>query len=143
MLNRNYNSFGIRQRPSASNTLLLCQIHNFFQVIPSNDPLDDPDFNSIDYINSLFPTEQSLSNIDDVIAQLECKIHGIDDQIRTVVRRQTNVGKVMLLAKYDLLLYILYYYHCSLKIICLFEKVPLKGARKFFEIQLIIPSFFS
>ncbi|XP_054281350.1 vacuolar protein sorting-associated protein 53 homolog [Macrosteles quadrilineatus] len=63
------------------------------QVIPSNDPLDDPDFNSIDYINSLFPTEQSLSNIDDVIAQLECKIHGIDDQIRTVVRRQTNVGK--------------------------------------------------
>ncbi|PSN33185.1 putative ATP-dependent RNA helicase kurz [Blattella germanica] len=36
------------------------------QVLPSNDPLDHPDFNAVDYINSLFPTEQSLSNIDDV-----------------------------------------------------------------------------
>lgn len=67
---------------------------NIFKVISSNDPLDDPEFNSINYINSLFPTEQSLSNIDDFIGQLECKIHNVDEQIRTVVRIQTNVGKV-------------------------------------------------
>ncbi|XP_075232091.1 vacuolar protein sorting 53 [Lycorma delicatula] len=63
------------------------------QVIPSTDPLSLPDFNAIDYINSLFPTEQSLSNIDDVISKMECKIRDIDDQIRTVVRGQTNVGQ--------------------------------------------------
>lgn len=63
------------------------------QVLPSNDPLDQPDFNAVDYINSLFPTEQSLSNIDDVVNNMECKIHTIDDEIRTVVRGQTNVGQ--------------------------------------------------
>ncbi|XP_068086641.1 vacuolar protein sorting-associated protein 53 homolog [Anabrus simplex] len=63
------------------------------QVLPSSDPLDQPDFNAVDYINSLFPTEQSLSNIDDVISNMECKIRSIDDEIRTVVRGQTNVGQ--------------------------------------------------
>ncbi|XP_021916800.1 vacuolar protein sorting-associated protein 53 homolog [Zootermopsis nevadensis] len=63
------------------------------QVLPSNDPLDQPDFNAVDYINTLFPTEQSLSNIDDVVNNMECKIRTIDDEIRTVVRGQTNVGQ--------------------------------------------------
>lgn len=63
------------------------------QVLPSTDPLDQPDFNAVVYINSLFPTEQSLSNIDDVINNMECKIRTIDDEIRTVVRGQTNVGQ--------------------------------------------------
>lgn len=59
------------------------------QVLPSNDPLDQPDFNTVDYINSLFPTEQSLSNIDDVVSKMELKIRSIDDEISTVVRGQT------------------------------------------------------
>ena len=45
-----------------------------FQVIPSSDPLDKPDFNAVEYINTLFPTEQSLSNIDDVIGKIRFKI---------------------------------------------------------------------
>ncbi|RZC42545.1 vacuolar protein sorting-associated protein 53 -like protein, partial [Asbolus verrucosus] len=57
-------------------------------VLPSKDPLDEPDFNSIDYINSLFPTEQSLSNIDEVVAKMENKICSIDNEISTVVRGQ-------------------------------------------------------
>jgi len=32
------------------------------EVFPSDDPLDAPDFDSIEYINQMFPTEQSLSN---------------------------------------------------------------------------------
>ncbi|XP_012253433.2 vacuolar protein sorting-associated protein 53 homolog [Athalia rosae] len=63
------------------------------QVLPSNDPLDQPNFNAVDYINSLFPTEQSLSNIDDVIGKMEQKIFTIDKEIRSVVRGQTNVGQ--------------------------------------------------
>lgn len=65
----------------------------YFQVLPSSDPLDHPDFNATAYINSLFPTEQSLSNIDDVVSSMECKIQTIDDEIRTVVRGQTNIGQ--------------------------------------------------
>lgn len=47
----------------------------------------------VDYINSLFPTEQSLSNIDDVVNQMESKIYAIDKEIRSVVRGQTNIGQ--------------------------------------------------
>ncbi|KAG8122599.1 hypothetical protein E2320_018085 [Naja naja] len=49
------------------------------QVFPSQDPLDRADFNAVEYINTLFPTEQ-----------LEIRL---DDNIRTVVRAQTNVGQ--------------------------------------------------
>ncbi|KAK3586403.1 hypothetical protein CHS0354_013107 [Potamilus streckersoni] len=63
------------------------------QVLPSDDPLDKPDFNPVDYINSLFPTEQSLSNIDEVIGKIRFKIRKLDGEIRTVVRGQTNVGE--------------------------------------------------
>ncbi|KAG5887080.1 hypothetical protein JTB14_018250 [Gonioctena quinquepunctata] len=58
------------------------------EVLPSKDPLDEPDFNSIDYINSLFPTEQSLSNIDEVVLKMENKINSIDNEISSVVRGQ-------------------------------------------------------
>lgn len=61
------------------------------QVLPSTDPLDHPDFNAVDYINKLFPTEQSLSNIDEVTGRMKMKIRQLDDEIRTVVRGQTSV----------------------------------------------------
>ncbi|XP_069827308.1 vacuolar protein sorting-associated protein 53 homolog [Dendropsophus ebraccatus] len=63
------------------------------QVFPSQDPLDRADFNAVEYINTLFPTEQSLSNIDDVVSKIRLKIRRLDDSIRTVVRGQTNVGQ--------------------------------------------------
>ncbi|KAK0081657.1 hypothetical protein PV325_011819 [Microctonus aethiopoides] len=67
--------------------------HVIEQVLPSNDPLDQPNFNVVDYINTLFPTEQSLSNIDDVVNEMEYKICSIDKEIRSVVRGQTNVAQ--------------------------------------------------
>ncbi|KAG7282533.1 hypothetical protein CRUP_020248 [Coryphaenoides rupestris] len=63
------------------------------QVFPSQDPLDRADFNAVEYINTLFPTEQSLANIDDVVNKIRQKIRRLDDNIRTVVRGQTNVGQ--------------------------------------------------
>lgn len=63
------------------------------KVLPSKDPLDRPDFNTIDYINSLFPTEQSLSNIDDVVAKMQEKINTIDSEISVVVRGQSTVSQ--------------------------------------------------
>uniref|UniRef100_A0A674KFF8 Vacuolar protein sorting-associated protein 53 homolog n=1 Tax=Terrapene triunguis TaxID=2587831 RepID=A0A674KFF8_9SAUR len=46
-----------------------------------------------EYINTLFPTEQSLANIDEVVNKIRLKIRRLDDNIRTVVRGQTNVGQ--------------------------------------------------
>lgn len=63
------------------------------QVLPSSDPLDSPEFNAVHYINTLFPTEQSLSNVDEVIARMNTKIRRLDDEIHTVVRGQTSVGR--------------------------------------------------
>ena len=40
------------------------------EVLPSSDPLDQPDFSTVDYINGMFPTEQSLNNLDDVITDM-------------------------------------------------------------------------
>lgn len=62
-------------------------------MLQNTDPRDNPDFNPIDHINQLFPTEQSLSTIDDVISKIECEISVIDDNIRSVVRGQCNNGK--------------------------------------------------
>ncbi|KAH1011665.1 hypothetical protein HUJ04_000987 [Dendroctonus ponderosae] len=63
------------------------------EVLPSRDSLDEPDFNSIDYINSLFPTEQSLSNIDEVVIKMENQIQTIDNEISTVIRSQIEASK--------------------------------------------------
>ncbi|XP_072496001.1 vacuolar protein sorting-associated protein 53 homolog isoform X1 [Notamacropus eugenii] len=63
------------------------------QVFPSQDPLDRADFNAVEYINTLFPTEQSLANIDEIVNKIRLKIRRLDDNIRTVVRGQTNVGQ--------------------------------------------------
>eukprot|EP00117_Sycon_ciliatum_P034852 scpid28331/ scgid26521/ Vacuolar protein sorting-associated protein 53 homolog len=62
------------------------------EVFPSSDPLDSNDFNAVEYINALFPTEQSVANIDDVMKRMRLKIRRLDDDIRGVVRGQTNVG---------------------------------------------------
>ena len=37
--------------------------NSFVQVISNTDPLDGKDFNPVDYINTLFPTEQVRNSI--------------------------------------------------------------------------------
>lgn len=51
------------------------------QMLSTDDPLDKPDFNSVDYINSLFPSEQSLSNIDDVLNRMKQKIRSLREKL--------------------------------------------------------------
>ena len=50
------------------------------------DPLDAAEFSAIDYINEMFPTEQSLTNLDDTITEMRGNISGIDDDLRHIVR---------------------------------------------------------
>lgn len=63
------------------------------EILPSDDPFDAPDFNTVEYINTRFPAEQSLHHIDDVLEEMRLKITSTDDQIRTVVRSLTNVDQ--------------------------------------------------
>jgi hypothetical protein len=62
------------------------------EVIPSTDPLDAPDFNPIDHINRLFPTEESLSGAEDYAAELEEGMSRLDEEILVTVRQQTSAG---------------------------------------------------
>uniref|UniRef100_A0A8C5H9S9 Vacuolar protein sorting-associated protein 53 homolog n=1 Tax=Gouania willdenowi TaxID=441366 RepID=A0A8C5H9S9_GOUWI len=50
------------------------------QVFPSQDPLDRADFNAVEYINTLFPTEQALEEAQVAIQQLFGKIKDIKDK---------------------------------------------------------------
>ncbi|XP_015792106.1 vacuolar protein sorting-associated protein 53 homolog [Tetranychus urticae] len=61
------------------------------KVLVSDDPLDQCDFDAIEYINTIFPTEQSLTNIDDVLSKMKDKIRNLDQDIRRVVRGQSDV----------------------------------------------------
>ncbi len=59
-------------------------------ILPSEDPLDRPDFDLVEYINELFPNEQSLSNIDDVILKDKARIKRIDTEIKSIIHNQTD-----------------------------------------------------
>jgi len=61
-------------------------------VLPSDDPLDTPDLDVVQYINKLFPTEQSLSSLDETMSDLNCQVASIEDDMREMVRSQTAVG---------------------------------------------------
>ena len=43
-------------------------------ILPSDDPLEKPDFDLVEYINELFPNEQSLSNLDEIVSKDKAKI---------------------------------------------------------------------
>jgi hypothetical protein len=43
-------------------------------ILPSEDPLEKPDFDLVEYINELFPNEQSLSNLDEIINKDKSRI---------------------------------------------------------------------
>ncbi|XP_073430633.1 vacuolar protein sorting-associated protein 53 homolog isoform X2 [Dendrobates tinctorius] len=54
--------------------------HAIEQVFSSQDPLDRSDFNAVEYINTLFPTEQALEEAHKAIQQLFGKIKDIKDK---------------------------------------------------------------
>jgi hypothetical protein len=60
------------------------------QVLPSSDPLDRPDLNVVDYINTLFPTEQSLAGLDETISDLNARVEEIEQETRNMVRSQVR-----------------------------------------------------
>ena len=60
------------------------------QVLPSSDPLDRPDLNIVEYINTLFPTEQSMAGLDETISELNSRVEEIEQETRNMVRSQVS-----------------------------------------------------
>jgi len=58
------------------------------KVIP--DSFDHRKFNAVEYINSLFPTKESLVELEPLIKDLRRKIRGVDAEILTAVRKQSS-----------------------------------------------------
>lgn len=74
---------------------LSVEVQRAIEEVIETDPLAKPGFNATEYINSLFPTEQSLNSncsIDDVIAKMEIEIQVIDTNIRDIVRGASTSG---------------------------------------------------
>ena len=61
-------------------------------MLPSEDPLDSPGLDVVAYINKLFPTEASLGGLEDSMSVLGGQVAGIDEDMRKMVRSQTQVG---------------------------------------------------
>jgi hypothetical protein len=62
-------------------------------LLPSQDIFDSPFFDSVDYINQLFPNEQSLNeNLDSFILKVKKRIYRVDNEILETVRKQSSSG---------------------------------------------------
>ena len=56
------------------------------QVIQSDDPLDQANFDPVAFLNEKFPDERSLSGVPDYSRSLEQRIGELDDDIFQAVR---------------------------------------------------------
>lgn len=57
------------------------------------DPLDNDDFDPIEYINKHFPTESSLDNLDTYMVGLNSKIGALEEEISKSVHAQSAAGQ--------------------------------------------------
>eukprot|EP00899_Mesostigma_viride_P016160 jgi/Mesvir1/24545/Mv21883-RA.1 len=60
--------------------------------VDSRASLDDPNFDVIEFINRVFPTEASLAKVDPLIQKLKHKIRSVDARILQSVRQQSTSG---------------------------------------------------
>lgn len=70
------------------------------RLFPSEDPLEQLDFDVTDYLNKTCPTQQSLTNLDEVISGMSARIARLDTEISDVVQGMQAVeseGKEALL----------------------------------------------
>ena len=84
------------QQPNVSNDEIEVPVHvleTIEDLFPSSDPLDKLDFNPIEYINGIFPNQQSLTNLDDVVSKTKQRICDLDSEISSVIRTQSNIER--------------------------------------------------
>ena len=63
-------------------------------LAPSNDPLDQADFDATDYVNKLFPDAASLARLDLVMTRLKENMVRTDEEIMRQVQRQSLASAI-------------------------------------------------
>ena len=64
------------------------------EILPLQEPLDDPEFDAVAYTNRLFPTEASLNDLDKVLNRLRVKMKQTSFEIRERLYRHVHDEKV-------------------------------------------------
>ncbi|KAJ1541108.1 Vacuolar protein sorting-associated protein 53, partial [Cladochytrium tenue] len=59
-------------------------------AVAASDPLDAVGFDPVQYINIIFPTEQSLAKIDSVVDRLQAKALELEEDLSNLVRGQSD-----------------------------------------------------
>jgi hypothetical protein len=62
-------------------------------MIALDDLLDNDNFDPIKFINSKFPNEQSLDELDRFVVGISAKIGAVDDEISKAVQSQSRAGE--------------------------------------------------
>jgi hypothetical protein len=57
-------------------------------VVPSDDPLDQPEFDAVAFVNARFPDENSLEGVGTYAQEVESRITELDRDIYTAIREQ-------------------------------------------------------
>ncbi|KAI8924441.1 Vps53-like protein [Entophlyctis helioformis] len=63
------------------------------KILTHSDALDTSDLNAIEYVNNIFPNEQSLSAADKVLDKLKRQIKMLDKELKDLVRHQTDASQ--------------------------------------------------
>lgn len=63
------------------------------KLFPSSDPLDAIDFDPVTYINSIFPTEQSLSKIESIKSDLQADSDKVAKELSEIIVSQAKLGE--------------------------------------------------
>ena len=80
---------------SSSSSQLSSEVRNTLsKTLPSSDPLDNPKFDPVDYINNYFP--QDNVNIDDVapfLLKINQNIEELDQDMSKAIKEQSQAGE--------------------------------------------------
>ncbi|RUS20036.1 Vps53-like protein [Endogone sp. FLAS-F59071] len=61
-------------------------------ILDTKDPLDSLEFNPIEYINRMFPNEQSLASLDEILSKLKQKMRQLDEHTKELARKQSDAA---------------------------------------------------
>ena len=90
--NSNSDSFKVAERPLYETESFSPDVNAALNaVMPSEDPLDSPDFDPVAFINAKFSDENSLEGVGAYAAEVEERIVELDKDIYMAIREQVCV----------------------------------------------------
>src|SRR4051812_11885871 len=62
------------------------------EVLPSDDPLDSPEFDPVEFINARFPTERSLDGLDAYMVEVRRSLSDTESRLLEAVKVQATTA---------------------------------------------------